>query len=877
MNKKLLLATMSLAALAACTNDDDFGSKTIAEETSPVQFEVLNNNQAMTRASMNGNTISWSAADGDLFTLYHGGELDGDALKGFQNATYTASTGEGAAILSTPSMILPKKAIMVWPVDTAFTNDGSAALAISIPEVQTSIENQIPYVSDLIDITNEANWEAPTAAYNKAGYKRTYPVYMRPMASQLTIKADYAGTEETIAALYEGGSACPADGGIDPIRVTSVQLTTSNQFTTKIPLNFTEATAAQKTAWSKIDNVKNNAWSHITGFGTTPSDQSETLETKCLTGNESCKFLILPQEKITTDGAADAGVVVNTIYGKVTINEANYNGVDEYKDSWYRFVSNPTAPGKVITGETPATSPEASGDNAGKYKTTANIAVGLKQTLNGFLGQVASKGVVKDEPVGVATTRYVKVLLNKLDMTDLHIKNDKHLRDVAVVWQYLYPEATTPITVILDGDENGEFAISQNTIKFINTLKKEDGTPLFTVKPCKDAGEVCETIVITGGGDIQDLPFIMKNASTMADVAFNAGETWNWKGDVKVNGTTARGIKSFVNRGTMQNGTTATLKVMNIAGKKVITDVPLVNKGTWNITGGDLNVQFNVTNYGTVNIAKGAEYHQDGDGNVFTNDATTLPERFVLNDPSIDAKAKAKFVEEIGVVNNKGVFATVNNGKINNYGLIEHADKDAKTFISENSDLGTGFGAAFNPENNRMGRINLPYDNKDEKNVSVKAKAATGFVSITVSSDNAPTDKKLNIADLGEDSYVNYVIIEGGVEEIVKVSDQIKYLEINSPGTEIAWQPQFDKDKKVIPYVYEGLAILSPVNIMLTTYVGVVNSTFLAAKMYVGGDFKKVTLDANGDIETEGAPGDTFWNGYFGKTKDNAATMYITY
>ena len=72
MNKKLLFGLMSLAALAACTNDDFESQGVVAEQTSPIEFEVINNNATM-RASMNGNSIVWSANDGDLFTLYHGG------------------------------------------------------------------------------------------------------------------------------------------------------------------------------------------------------------------------------------------------------------------------------------------------------------------------------------------------------------------------------------------------------------------------------------------------------------------------------------------------------------------------------------------------------------------------------------------------------------------------------------------------------------------------------------------------------------------------------------------------------------------------------------------------------------------------------------
>ena len=119
MNKKLLFGIMSLAALTACTNDE-FESQNVAQEVSPIQFEVINEDDALTRASMSGNSISWNANQGDIFTLYHGATVD-PYTSGYENATYTASAAEGApAVLTTPSMIKEGFAVMVWPVDTTF-------------------------------------------------------------------------------------------------------------------------------------------------------------------------------------------------------------------------------------------------------------------------------------------------------------------------------------------------------------------------------------------------------------------------------------------------------------------------------------------------------------------------------------------------------------------------------------------------------------------------------------------------------------------------------------------------------------------------------------------------------------------------------------
>ena len=240
-----------------------------------------------------------------------------------------------------------------------------------------------------------------------------------------------------------------------------------------------------------------------------------------------------------------------------------------------------------------------------------------------------------------------------------------------------------------------------------------------------------------------------------------------------------------------------------------------------------------------------------------------------MNDPSILAKDKAKFVEQIGVVNNKGVFAAVSGATINNYGLIEHADVDAKTIITANQ-KGAGFGSAFNKTSNKMGRINLPYSNKDENNISISASAASGFVSVTVTSDNAPEDKKLNATAVGTN--VNYVIINSGIKEITDVSAQVKYIEFNDKdNTEITWKPRYnEKTSAKIPYEYDGLVVFSPVNIELNAIVKVSQSVYIAASMYVSGDFKKGDTTVTSSTEA-------FWKGYFGDTEGNAATMYKTF
>ena len=886
MNKKLLFAAMSFAALTACSTDDFESQQQVAEGVSPIQFEVINNSET-TRAHMDGNTIKWDANDGDLFTLYHGG-YESTTLTGYENATYTAQAGEEgkAATLTTPSMIKDGKAIMVWPVDTTFRSTGGP-LTIAIPEKLDNVENNIPYVSDLIDIKTRVDAATPATyaigADNTAGYNRKYPVYMRPMASQLILKADYAGSDAKINALATGADP------INPIALTSVDLVSgpTTAFTQEIELNFTAKTATDNTRWKA---VKNNAWSHVTGFGNivTPVTQ---LTTTCINGLESAKFLMLPQATIAvaapTDGVADAAIVVNTLYGKVMVADPAVTGskytAAEIKDAWYRYQKA----GATKDPQETETKTAGTGDDAGKVRYTNNIALGLAQVINAFSANTTTKdgSLVKTEPTGAVGTRYVKVLLSHLDMNGLHIKNDKHLYDAVRVWKEI---GTSDVIVNLDGDKDGNFEISQKTIAKINEINaataKETTKRKFYVTACNVAGEPCNTIVITGGGEIaQDLTFIV-NSTASAKVALNAGESWKWnsKGKVTVAASATAnttptptaintGISGFINKGTFTSDATATLSIWDNASTAAqVSTIAFENAlgATWDITAGDINVQFNVTNNGTVNISKGAEYHQDMAGTVvtiFTNDAQSVPERFYMNDPSKTAKQKKAFVEKIGKVNNEGVFAALaGRGQIYNYGLIEHADKDAKTYITANQ-TGAGFGSAFEAITtpfNKMGRINLPIENKDENNVSISATAASGFVSVTVASTanitKVLTDGALSLDQLG--TYVNYCIIKKGVQTIKKVSTQIKYIEFNDDDdTEVAWDLGGTVTSKVAA-TYDGLMVLSPVNINLTTDITVNQSTFLGAKIYVGGKFTNKTYD-----------------GYFGKTADHAKTMYITY
>ena len=888
MNKKLLFGIMSLAALTACTNDD-FESQKVAEEAvSPVQFEVVNENDDFTRASMAGNKIVWNATQNDLYTLYHGATA-APWTTGYENATYKANEGANGAnaTLSTPSVIKEGKAIMMWPVDTTFRIKAADNLTLKIKpyfdgNVLDNIENNIPYVSDLLEIDAYAAYSETGAyptAYKTAGKDRKYPIYMRPMASQLIVKADYVGTDATIASLYEGGSeGLTGDDAITPISLTSVDLLTRNAgttlFTAEIPLKFTAPTAAIQTQWKAVTNNKKTAtttvWNQVTDFdiaNIAATGQKNKLSTSVIDGTESCKFLILPQANMTTVGAGvlDGGIVVNTYYGRVVIaangmtyNNANYGykpvatgavsayTAAEYAKAWYRYIS--AAATAAADGETKAATATA---GLG-YKTTANIEMGLKQTINGFSSYThQTTSPVKGEPEGVAATRYVEVRLNHLDMSDLHVKTDKQLRDVVRVWKKLnLPD----VTVLLDGDANNEFKMSQKAITLINEINAATAGKSFKVMPCDVATHrACNTIVITGGGNVQDMTFIEPNGAKVADVALNAGENWAWKAattEAKTVKAKAAGVAKIINRGTFVNDANAILKTAEPNGTQNFIPFENARNATWDISGATIRVQLNVTNYGTVNIAKDAQYRQDGNAGAttFTNEATRIPSRFTQG-------GLACGDSYIGTVNNEGVFATLSTGttaKIHNYGLINHNYVDAKTYVTTN-ELGGAFGTAFGGTN-KMGMIKLPWANRFEDNVSVSAAAtAPGFVAVeTVGSGVGALTNAAFTTGGALSSYVNYIMINGDVTEIQGMAAQFKYVEINQTG-EVAWKTGATAN-------YTGLMVLTPVNIKLGTTVNVTGATYLGSDMYVGGNFTW-----------------TSWSGYYGNTAGNVATKYITY
>lgn len=231
MKTKILFgALMGTFALAACNSEEEF--TTPAQKTSPITFEVtLDGADAATKAEFASGKINFEL--GDLLSLYHGITDASTAFTGYSNAVYEAKAcGDGEALkFVSAAMVNAGEAVMIWPADTTFVNDGSAAPNITILAVQDAKTKLLmPYVSEVLTIDAYDDEEMK----NVAGYNKTYPVVLKQFGSTLTLNTK-AVNDDVISNL-----------DVAELKVTDVELTaksaTANLFNTKVALKATGAT-----------------------------------------------------------------------------------------------------------------------------------------------------------------------------------------------------------------------------------------------------------------------------------------------------------------------------------------------------------------------------------------------------------------------------------------------------------------------------------------------------------------------------------------------------------------------------------------------------------------------------------------------------------
>ena len=388
------------------------------------------------------------------------------------------------------------------------------------------------------------------------------------------------------------------------------------------------------------------------------------------------------------------------------------------------------------------------------------------------------------EFVGGHATRHISVDLADLDMSDVCIVNDKHLHDIILVHDAL--QEGVDVTFRINGDNNGVFEMSMATL---NMLKAR---PEIKIVPCTTAGEACIAIRLTGATEVPAFEFL----AALVPTVYLANETtaWTWTGDNKE----MKNIDVLVNEGTI-----------NIAGgakfgsKNDYYDI--TNKGILNVNGLVKQNGSGVGNFGTINIAVGAEY---------VTDATTLTNvSFGTNEG------------EFGKIYNSGILTTAitPNSNIVNYGYIENmiGGTANMTYITANeSTPNANFATKYNVSTNKFGTIMLK--NADD-NISISNSTALGFIKYKYTGTEYVTPDVCKY---------NYIIVENHDIAFTTTATEVKFLEITSTGNNI---PVITQNDNYLTNL-RGFLLYGKANIKESNML-IVPAAYIQGTLYVGGLF----------------------------------------
>lgn len=718
---------VALAALAmtACNNEEILETSQQAAG-SRVVFGLVSDNEG-TRAQFggtNGYTLQWTKADADKMSLFNGGILSADAqpaasdeeavtygsLANAKNAIYTAGgTDEnGRPVFTSHNMVYPGLAVMVYPCDTIFNYDNvEQKMYVTVPATQTKESNLlIPYVSNAINIG-----EFKAGSTSGAGYDRKYDIALKQAGTLFTLKTQWASENyDKIKALSDAGT-------IAPIELTKVELGTEglSYFTTEAEVKITDKTPAP----NKEVNDEGAEWTYVTEVVPSGRYFTNNIATEAISEDLiTSEFVLLPYNKnvgINNITENNTSVVVNTSYGTVTLQKEG--------NVWYK------------NGDV---------DEAGnlkKYTISEGVKALLGLTYN--VKSATAKSYFPGEQVGGHVARIIDCDLSDLDMSTVHIKNEKQLLDMITVHQAIQPETNVVFTI--DGDANDKFTMSTSTVAKLNADKT------ITINACTDKNEECTTLVITDATEVPAIAF-MDEESAVVNVELATGN-WTWTGGAKV----MTGVNTlFVTAD-------ARLNIQDAAA--VSADIELmVNNGIVNVLG-EAKQQIEFVNNNDIFVAEGAEYIVDA--KLFINEATAA-----------DVPGEAK---NCGSIINKGVFATINDGIIKNFGYIKNATKTSKTFITVNQTSSVNFAAAWNKASNKFGTIEL-FDKNDD-NYSITDVQNEGFILITTTAETVTAD------EIGKEA--NYVKVAGNCTALnftrnAKENTRVLYVEIASEN-EVIW------------------------------------------------------------------------------------------
>lgn len=780
MKKHLFMAALVTTAMVACTQEDFESTNASSGQVSPISFTVTTDMDAQTRAEfLDSYAIHFER--GDQMSLFHGigktpiTEIDKFAPSYVENAIYKANedNGEDGLTFTTHSMVKPGAAIMVYPCDTTFQYLNDKGLYVTIPTEQSkeNILGRIPLMSELLTIPEWKEFDSETGeGSTTAGYGRDYPITLKQVATVFTLNTNYG-----VSDAYGIIKTLENNGEIAPITIDKVTIESSANFNSKALVKYGDKTGDQGSNWPETTD-DGFEWTHVSNVWTAAGNSNEVKTVSSLSStfigdvseNEMGKveFLLLPQEAVADNDVANltGKIAVDTYYGQVSYDEdAKIDGKNiMYKDGW----------------------------DEEEY---LNVAAGLNEVVSYTTKTKTGSGsTFYSEPVGVHVTRVLDVNLYDLDMSKVHIKTDKQLQDILKVYDALgfdekYSEIN-PLVLTVDGDkENQEFRMSMESVRLLQSEAYRN----IRIQPCQTSGEVCSEIVLYHDAETDVVPSIKFVTRNAVSLVLDKENNWTWE-----NGVEYSYINTLINEGTLNldNGD----EVLDSDGNQ---DISVLNEGTINVSG-LVRQQCSLNNFGTINIAEGAEYRADGSGVVITNNATSAI--------------------ALGLIYNSGILATSNEGAINNYGYIENmlGTTGNMTYVTTNATGGASFSNIWS-ESNKIGTIRLKTAGD---NISVSNATNQGFIQYVYTGTNYETPEVCKY---------NYLIVTDDITFSAEAKE-VMYLEIqNTSKTDmpVVTNPQAERFLALTGFILKGYANLHENNKLVT------EAAYIEGALYYGGLF----------------------------------------
>lgn len=334
-------------------------------------------------------------------------------------------------------------------------------------------------------------------------------------------------------------------------------------------------------------------------------------------------------------------------------------------------------------------------------------------------------------------------------MDGMHVEDDIQLQQMLKFYKEYKKNGTpvqqeeksgTNVKLYLDGDANGEFRLSKTSIALIQEINSGNGELMLSIQPCKDNGEACTKLIVTGGDEVPNTNRVFENPGNNKYVYYlAAGEEWTWEAPAaKEMGY----VKTIYSEGKL------TINAAKLEGSTYFESLVNLNEIAVESVA---KVAFDLIN---------------------ETDAT------ITIDEDAELKAFDETITNYGFIDNDGVLATVDGttGEVNNYGEIDH-DDDAKTFITTNQ-LGGDYSTTPDKASNLIGVINIT-----DKFAWVSVSNATDQGMIKYAWD-AATDGAVYVTPIPVvDVKYNYLIVSEDIT-FTEAEPEVKYIEV-AEGKEI--------------------------------------------------------------------------------------------